>query len=209
MALRETSMGRGLYRLLDRFVMPTVSRSFRSPNQITWLSAGLALSCVPAFYLAPFAGFFLMGLSALADIVDGLYARRFDKQTPYGAFLDSTLDRASDVFFLMGFWVLFRTDAFASAATLLLFLAAAATVLISYTKARAEGLSVACDRGLFERGTRTVYLLIWALAVSFLPDYARVLLWTGLFVYLFLTTLTVLDRMRLVRDELSKKLDQG
>ncbi|MDI6796635.1 MAG: CDP-alcohol phosphatidyltransferase family protein [Desulfatibacillaceae bacterium] len=199
MALRDTGIGSVYYRLLNSTIIPLVQKSPVTPNQVTLAGLGLAALAPLGFYLHPFFGFLFMGLSALVDCLDGLVARAKDMASPFGAFLDSTLDRASDAFFLAGFWVLFWGEARLKLATALVFAAFLSTVLISYTRARAEGLGIACTSGLFERGLRTVYLLVWALLLALFPLARTPLLWWGLAIFICLTLATVLQRIFLVR----------
>ena len=92
---------------------------------------------------------------------DGIIARANGRTTDFGAFLDSVLDRYSDSFLLLGFWwYFFKTGSIPgmllSAGTLI------GTLLISYTKARAEGLGRDCHTGLMERPERIIFMIFGA-----------------------------------------------
>jgi CDP-diacylglycerol--glycerol-3-phosphate 3-phosphatidyltransferase len=202
MALRDTSIGSAYYRLLNNTLIPLIQKSPISPNQVSLIGLGLAALAPLGFYLHPFFGFLFMGLSALVDCLDGLVARAKNLSSTFGAFLDSTLDRASDAFFLAGFWVLFWDAGHFKTATALVFASFLSTVLISYTRARAEGLGLTCTSGLFERGLRTVYLLAWALLLALFPLVRTHLLWWGLALFLLLTLATVFQRIFLVKSAL-------
>lgn len=102
------------------------------------------------------------------DALDGAVARLREHQRPFGAFLDSTLDRYADGF-LFGALAWFGA---AKGDDAVLFLALASVVgayLVSYTRARAEGLGLECKIGLFSRFERTVVLLALLFSGFVLP----------------------------------------
>jgi CDP-diacylglycerol--glycerol-3-phosphate 3-phosphatidyltransferase len=108
----------------------------------------------------------------LCDVLDGELARRRGAATPAGAFLDSTLDRLGEVALFFGLAAGFpdRAGSFAATAALV------ASLLVSYARARGEGLGVACPSFGWERPHR-VGLLVVALGVApFLPAARAVLL---------------------------------
>lgn len=150
-----------------------------------FLSAiGLALSLSAA--LAFFEGWFrwgavLMGLAGLCDLLDGQVARRAGAPSRFGAFLDSTLDRFSEGailtglagFYISGLVELVFDPALAAAqlgrglfpstwaaVALTAIVALVGSFLVSYTRARAEGLGLECKVGWFERPERVVLLIV-------------------------------------------------
>jgi phosphatidylglycerophosphate synthase len=125
---------------------------------------------------------------ALFDMLDGMVARTKGKTTRFGAFLDSVLDRYSDAFlFLSIAWYLAahgdHTGSFLSIGTML------GAFLISYTRARAEGLGESCHTGIMERPERII-LLIFGTVIGWLVP----VLW----IMLVLTHITVIQRMHYV-----------
>jgi CDP-diacylglycerol--glycerol-3-phosphate 3-phosphatidyltransferase len=139
------------------------------PNQLTVL--GLFCSGLAALAFAVdrqrLAGL-LLALAGALDILDGSLARVSGQVSPFGAFLDSVLDRYSDLLVLAGLVFLFmrlgRTmDVVAALA------AAVGTVMVSYTRARAESVGVDCRVGLMERGERLVTLIAGALFDLLVP----------------------------------------
>jgi CDP-diacylglycerol--glycerol-3-phosphate 3-phosphatidyltransferase len=70
-----------------------------------------------------------------------------------------------------------------------------ATLLVSYVKARAEGLGGSCKAGLMTRAPRVVYLVAWAILLIALPASREAVLWSGLAVYTALTVFTVVQRI--------------
>ena len=108
----------------------------------------------PAAFLVLFGGFF--------DLVDGVMARHQGRSSAFGAFLDSSLDRLVDVALLLGILMHYaRLDEFGWA--WLAGVAMAATVMVSYTKARAESIVPGFKGGLLERAERILILVAGAL----------------------------------------------
>jgi phosphatidylglycerophosphate synthase len=107
----------------------------------------------------------LVGISGLFDLLDGLVARVGNKQTRFGALLDSTLDRFAEIAVFIGLAVLFR-ETFALYGVVL---AMGGSLMVSYVRARAEGLGCVCEVGMLQRPERFIILLLGALlGVSFL-----------------------------------------
>ncbi len=129
-------------------------------------------------------GGILMLLSGLMDALDGAVARQSGIQNRFGAFFDSTSDRYAEGFVLLGLsiygWTL--ND---QRIVLLAFVAFWGSLLISYTRARAEGLGIECKIGLFTRLER--FMLISAMLI-----FNQVLI--GLIVLAVLTHVTALQR---------------
>lgn len=200
MEVRSTAIGQVYDRLVNRLITNRLAGSALTPNVATSVGAFVALLVPFAFALSPWAGFLAIGCSALVDSVDGQLARLSNQQSRFGAFWDSTLDRVSDCLYLGGFWVyswgrlesVFWLSAGFMAAMLL-------TQLISYTKARIEGLGGSCRVGVMDRVVRTVYLLLWALIIALWPERAGYVLWGGLTLYLLLTLTTVVQRVSVAK----------
>jgi CDP-diacylglycerol--glycerol-3-phosphate 3-phosphatidyltransferase len=173
-----------------------------TPNALTALGCGLSAAAGLAFALGPPwqrwpAVAFLVGAGA-CDMLDGAVAKLGGRATAFGAFLDSTLDRASDGFLFGGlFWYwAARGEALLAGLSLSALLAA---FLVSYTRARAENLIDSCKVGFWERGERTVLLLIGA-TFAVLPAAVLVL---GTLVHL--TALQrVLHTRRVLEDRVSE-----
>jgi len=170
-----------------------------TPNAISL--TGLALN-VAAAVLVTQRLFFLAGLTfiigSLMDMLDGRYSRMSGKGTPFGAFLDSTLDRVEEGAVLTAVAAYFasRGDEFAVAAVVVV---ALGSLMVSYTRARAEALGVECKVGLATRPVRVVLLaagLILAKGAG-LGDFE--LLAPAIYVMAVLTALTVAQRVLHVR----------
>ncbi|MFZ1955663.1 MAG: CDP-alcohol phosphatidyltransferase family protein [Desulfobacterales bacterium] len=204
MTLRKSFLAEPYYRWLDKRILPYVNRLTLSPNQFTLVGVLLAAAVPIGFFLYPVVGLLFMLISGFVDTLDGLLARRRNAASVFGAFLDSTLDRISDFFYIFGFWTLFwNSDRFILASGLI-FASSLTTVMISYVKARSEALGGTCGIGWMERGWRTIYLIIWAFLICVLPPLVDPILWTGLVLYLVLTSITVLQRITHSRMEFSR-----
>jgi len=144
-----------------------------SPNAVTIL--GFLLTVAVAGVLASgrllLAGLLLIVTLAF-DAVDGTLARITGQTTRFGAFLDSTLDRWAEVaMFVAIVWLYVHTNNDLGA--ILAVLALSMSLLVSYTRARAEGIGLECKEGILTRFERMVILilglvagqLIWALAI--------------------------------------------
>lgn len=133
------------------------------PNHLTVLGLGVSLLAALAFARGRerLAGSLLI-LSGLFDFFDGSLARLSGQVTPFGAFLDSVIDRYSDLVVLLGLLLLF-IRAGRSSEILMTMAALLGTVMVSYTKARAQSIGVACEIGLMERPERQICLIAGAL----------------------------------------------
>ena len=144
-------------------VSDILSQKGVSPNHITFAGVLMSLASGVSFYLGSqrTAAVFLT-LSGVCDILDGNMARTQGKVSDFGAFLDSTLDRYSDMFVLFGIagWAFNRHDTFLFWMVLL---AVLGSIMVSYTRARAESLIDRCDVGIMERPERVVVLILTAL----------------------------------------------
>jgi CDP-diacylglycerol--glycerol-3-phosphate 3-phosphatidyltransferase len=174
-----------------------------SPNAISL--TGLALNVLAAVLV--WEGLMFLGgvafiVGSIMDTLDGRYSRMSGKGTPFGAFLDSTLDRAEEGIVLAavaGYFAL-RGNQVAAAAVVI---AVAASLLVSYTRARAEALGVECTVGIATRPVRVVILsigLVFAKGAS-LGDFE--LLEPAVYVLAALSVITVAQRVWHVRSELS------
>ena len=175
-----------------------------TPNAISL--TGLVLNVVAAvlvtqelFVLAGFA--FIIG--SVMDMLDGRYSRMSGKGTKFGAFLDSSLDRIEEGIVLTAVAAYFAksNDELAVAGVTLTIVG---SLMVSYTRARAEALGVECKVGVADRPTRVVILSIGLLFAqgAGLADFN--LLEPAIYVMAALTTITVLQRVFHVRSELAK-----
>jgi phosphatidylglycerophosphate synthase len=110
-------------------------------------------------------GVFLL-IAGLCDVLDGDLARRTSKESPFGAFIDSTLDRVSEFVYFGGilFYIIRRSNGYASWEPAVILLALMGSVLTSYVRARAEGLGIECKVGVMERPERIALLALGLIA---------------------------------------------
>jgi CDP-diacylglycerol---glycerol-3-phosphate 3-phosphatidyltransferase len=173
-----------------------------TPNAISL--TGLALNVVAAALVTQ-QEFFLGGIAfivgSVMDTLDGRYSRMSGKGTQFGAFLDSTLDRVSEGIVLAAVAAEFakRGDDVAVAAVVL---AVLASVMVSYTRARAEALGVKGDVGVAPRAIRVVILSVGLLFAkgAGLGDFE--LLEPAVYVLAALSIITVFQRIFFVRGQL-------
>mgnify|MGYP001606892663 CR=1 FL=1 len=169
----------------DKPLTPFVKNIPLNPNVLT--VAGFVVTITAAFVL-PYnirLGGLLILAGGLFDMLDGIIARVNNRATRFGAFLDSLLDRYSDAFlFLSVAWYLAskgeHNAAFLSLGTLV------GAFLISYARARAEGLGQECKTGIMERPERIILLVFAAMTDWFVPV---------LLVMFVLTHVTVFQRI--------------
>ena len=156
--------------------------------------------------------FFLAGLAfiigSIMDTLDGRYSRMSGKGTPFGAFLDSTLDRLEEGVVLTAAAAYFasKNDQLAVAAVVI---AVLASLMVSYTRARAEALGVQCKVGLATRPVRVVILsagLVFARGAGLGHFY---LLAPAVYVLAVLSLFTVAQRIWHVRKELTAPARTG
>src|SRR3989449_10377964 len=139
-----------------------------NPNILTVIGVSLNVGCGLLFGLGRFfwAGVVLV-IANLFDMLDGQVARLSGRVTIFGGFLDSALDRLSDMVVFVGLMVFYARDT-QYHSTLNVFLAGAAlmgSVMVSYASARAESLIPKCDVGFLRRPERVVLLIIGSLTV--------------------------------------------
>jgi len=138
-----------------------------NPNILTIIGVALNVGCGVLFGMGRFfsAGIALI-VANLFDMLDGQVARLSGRVTRFGGFLDSSLDRLSDMVVFVGLMVFYARDTeFHS--TLNVFLAGAGlmgSVMVSYASARAESLIPKCDVGFLRRPERVVLFIIGALS---------------------------------------------
>ncbi|MFF4418865.1 phosphatidylinositol phosphate synthase [Streptosporangium sp. NPDC001559] len=134
-----------------------------SPNMVT--AVGTLGTVAAALFFYPrgqlFPGSVVITIFVLADLLDGVMARMSGPGSLWGAFLDSTLDRVGDAGIFSGLVIWLMLDGQRALAMVALFCLVAGAV-VSYVKARAEGLGMTCDVGLVERPERLVVGLVAA-----------------------------------------------
>ncbi|MGH2993478.1 MAG: CDP-alcohol phosphatidyltransferase family protein, partial [Solirubrobacterales bacterium] len=174
-----------------------------TPNAISM--TGLALNIAAAVLITQRL-FFLAGVAfivgSIMDTLDGRYSRMSGKGTLFGAFLDSTLDRIEEgvVLTAVAWYFADSGDEIAAAACVLVVLG---SLMVSYTRARAEALGVECKVGLATRPVRVVLLSAGLVFAKGAGVFDVELLAPAIYVMAVLTAITVAQRVWHVRRELS------
>lgn len=151
---------RGYLRIVDPIADWLVRRDVQ-PNTIT--TVGTLCSVAGGIIYATGhirTGGWLLGVTALFDVLDGVVARRTNRSSTFGAFYDSTLDRVADGFVLGGLAVFFSTrGGYVGPAMLVVsLLGLIGSFVTSYTRARAEALGLEANVGIVQRPERVVLL---------------------------------------------------
>ncbi len=183
------------------------------PNTITLIGISIAAIAGIFFGLGQlgYAGW-LMILSASFDIFDGRVARMTGKTSSSGAFFDSVTDRFGEGFCFMGLAYYFRDT------WLLLFIIAGliGSTLVSYTRARGEGVGVNCTKGWMQRPERIAYLgvasiltpMMHAILMKFMDQPPAVLVYIALIFIAITTNITAVYRMIYIMNELDSQKER-
>jgi phosphatidylglycerophosphate synthase len=185
-----------VYRLLNPVTDYLVRRRVH-PNLLTTIGFTATVSAAFMFHEGHFrlAGTGIL-LGGLFDILDGRVARLSELGSKFGAFYDSTLDRISEIAVYMGILSLYndyRQDVGDVGMIYLIMLAMAGSLMISYTRARAEALGLDCKVGLMPRAERVV--LIGVSALLFGSAWDGFALKVVIFLLAVLTNITAIQRI--------------
>ncbi len=167
-----------------------------NPNSLT--ITGFIITLFACYRLSSdlLTGGILILVGALFDMLDGIVARAKNKTTLFGAFLDSVLDRYSDAFILLAIaynqWNTSNmTGVILSLGTLI------GSFMISYSRARAEGLGEECKNGVMERPERLILISLGAISGFIVP---------ALWILIVLTNITVMQRIYYVWNATNKRI---
>src|SRR3982074_3484353 len=159
-------IGRAGQRIIDAMVR-WLAHGHINPNILTVIGVALNVGCGLAF---GFGRFFWAGIALIVanlfDMLDGQVARLSGRVTRFGGFLDSSLDRLSDMVIFVGLMIFYARNTELHS-TLNVFLAGTGlmgSVMVSYASARAESLIPKCDVGFLRRPERVVLFIIGALS---------------------------------------------
>ncbi len=173
-----------------------LARKKVAPNALT--VTGFLLTLPVAFLYAMghtrLAGVFL-AIAGSFDAVDGEVARRTGRVSKFGALLDSTLDRFSEFLIFGGMLYFYRLD---NTMFFVLFFSLIFSILISYVRARGEGLGVSIRSGLMDRVGRYIYLILASLIDGEIFRFF-------MYLFVFLTALTVVARISKLYNSLTSE----
>jgi len=187
-------IGDTLGRVLDAIVRGFAASGV-NPNFLTFIGFGINLLAAYQFAYGYFrwAGLTII-LAGLFDMTDGRVARLEGRVTPFGGFYDSVMDRYSDLCLLIGLVIYYgRINRFQYVS--LVAVAMIGSVMVSYTRARAENVIPSCKVGFLERPERVVLIIIGALFDRMAP-----VLW----LIAVLSNVTVIHRIIHTRQEARK-----
>jgi CDP-diacylglycerol--glycerol-3-phosphate 3-phosphatidyltransferase len=171
-----------------------------TPNAISL--TGFALCVVAAVLLwqdEVLLGGIAFVVGSVCDTLDGRYSRMSGKGSQFGAFLDSTLDRIEEGVVLAAVAFLFSRDG-EDGAVVAVVIAVLASLMVSYTRARAEALGVECKVGIADRAVRVVILSAGLILTGLGLDVLEI----SVYVLAALSVITVLQRIWHVRSELTR-----
>ncbi len=161
MKLQPSALRHVVSPLLER-PMAALARTGVSANAVTTLGFLVTVSAGVAFFFGKIqTGGLLVLLGGVLDVVDGAVARAGGQASKFGSFYDSTLDRASEVVVFLGVFSLYsgmQPDLGEPWMVYVVALAMAGSLLVSYTRAKAEALGVDCKVGLMQRAERIILL---------------------------------------------------
>jgi CDP-diacylglycerol--glycerol-3-phosphate 3-phosphatidyltransferase len=190
------SLRSSAYRILDPLT-DWLSERRVHPNLLTTLGFAVTMSSAWAFHQHSVrtAGALVL-LGGFFDILDGRVARITGLGSKFGAFYDSTLDRISEIAVYLGLLSLYndyRLELHDVGMIYLIMLAMAGSLMVSYTRARAESLGLDCRVGLVPRAERVV--LIGAASLFFGEDWGGLVLKAVIAVLAVLTNVTAIQRI--------------
>jgi CDP-diacylglycerol---glycerol-3-phosphate 3-phosphatidyltransferase len=173
MSLRPQWIERFIRRALEP-AADVLVRARVHPNALTTLGFFVGVAAALAFAQGSIrlAGFFLL-LGGVFDIFDGRVARGTGLGSTFGAFYDSTLDRVSEIVVFVGLIAFFLGDGLAAQDAGIIYaigFALGGSLMVSYTRARAEALGLDCKVGLMQRGERVFMLGVGALLFGTMWD---------------------------------------
>ena len=186
-----------------------LARHELNPNFVTLLSFCFSVAGCAFFHVGwLFLGGWVVLFAGTLDILDGRIARKTDQVSRRGAFFDSVMDRYGEVLLFLGLAAHFRN----STLFYIILLAMAGSLMVSYMRARAEGLGISCTMGLMQRPERVVILGFGAIFSSILHmlsgtlsvDLGPYLMWCVLSAIALLSNYTAISRMIYVMRQLQQ-----
>lgn len=202
---------RGLFAAIFRPIAMFLVRRGVSPDTVTVVgSLGVVAGALVFYPMGQlFWGTVVITVFVFSDIVDGLMARELNRKGPWGAFLDSFLDRVADSGVFLGLVIWFFSGGANPSIAILALACLVLSSLVSYSKARAEGLGLTANVGIAERSERLVVVLVATGLVGLgLPSW---LLLVVLALLAVASVVTVFQRVLTVRQqafEIAAALDE-
>ena len=172
-----------------------------TPNALTVI--GLIIAIISGYVISQ--GYLTVGgvgivVAGAFDMLDGSLARSINKTTPFGAFLDSTVDRFSEIVILLGILMFFQNNSYTTG-VILVYLTLSSSIMVSYVRARAESIGILDKTGLMTRPERVIILALGLISSHWWENGISVALAT-IFV---LGSFTIVQRVLVVWKHLSKQ----
>lgn len=143
----------------ERIVRRVFGRSSLSPNALTMIGLFLTLGVTATLALGYlFWGGVLVLVTSLFDMLDGALARATERKSVFGAFLDSTMDRYSEALVFLGLLIYYQRVPGIHYELIFVYLTIVGSLMVSYTRARAEALGLECKVGMLARPERVILL---------------------------------------------------
>jgi CDP-diacylglycerol--glycerol-3-phosphate 3-phosphatidyltransferase len=182
---RLTELRKTLASYFTRSVVGPLAKTPLTPNTITWIGLLVTIGAGALIVTGHlFAAGFVVLAAGFFDILDGALARSTNRVTRFGAVLDSTLDRLAEAVILIGLLVVYAREP-AVAEVALVSVTLIGSQLVSYVRARAEGIGIHCEVGIFTRAERVVVLALGLLLSQF--DYALIIALVIIMVFSYVT----------------------
>lgn len=148
-------------------IVNLLARTPLTPNAVTWLGFCITIGAAALVFTEHlFAAGFVVLVAGFFDMLDGALARVTNRVTRFGGILDSTLDRLSDAVLLLALLAVFAREQ-QVAESLLVGFALLGSLMVSYLRAKIEGLGIECKTGLFTRPERVIVLALGLLLSQF------------------------------------------
>ena len=167
--MNRASARQALSTYIEQPVAAALAKIGVPPNAVTL--AGLVGAAVSAYLISQgimWAGGLVMLFAGVLDLFDGALARATAQDSPFGALLDSVIDRISEIIVLLGLLIYYARDGSVEG-SVLVYLAVAGSVMVSYLRARSEGLGIECKVGVMTRPERVAALGFGLIIGHWLP----------------------------------------
>lgn len=156
--MNRQSMKDTLLRHIEDPMTATLSKFGITPNTVTM--CGLAITVVSAVFISLgqfWLGGVLLLIGSLFDLIDGSLARKLGQDSKFGALLDSVVDRLSETVILLGLLIFYIRES-SNIAEILVYVAVSGSLMVSYLRARSEGLGIECSSGIMTRPERVIVM---------------------------------------------------
>jgi CDP-diacylglycerol--glycerol-3-phosphate 3-phosphatidyltransferase len=172
---------KGFSEIILNPIIVLLNKTGASPNTLTII--GLLINIAGSYFIVKgnliLAGVIIL-FAGIFDMLDGLLARKMNKKTKFGGFLDSVTDRVSEGAIYLGI-IIYYLNSNLSLNSIIAYCVMFLSFLISYIRARAGGLKIDCEEGFFTRTERIITLIIGLLLSNYFNSLFYALLIIGTF----------------------------